>query len=1386
VTPGGRAEHPSKWPRRKQRRDAPRFFICGHGSDQGTEERPRGPRLLQVIRIDAPRLLRRVRRGARHHLRHAVALAALALAAAPGTAAAATFTFNPVADTYTSADTPDTNFGTTATVRTDASPAGTAYLRFDVQGLQGTVTKASLRLYAATAGSSSKVDLRSVSSTTWGETAVTYNTQPSVGSGIVSSIGTYSSKTFVEFDATPLVQGSGLVSMALTTPSTTSRSFTSREGTSSNRPQLVVEATDTVAPQVTVSQPEDGAVVGPAPTFNGTAGTTPGDSSAVTVRIYAGSTATGLPVQSVTATQSAGAWSKAVTQPLTTGTYTVQAEQQDTSGNIGRSVPRTFTVDARPPTVFTFAPAADAYTRADAPASNYGSATSLRVDGDAVANSYLRFNVGGLQGMVKKATLRVFSTTSGTTAGVDLRSVASTNWGETSLNFNSAPAIGSSIASHVGAFASGQWVTFDATSLVNGSGPVSMALTTTSTSARTFSSREDPANPPQLVVEASDGVAPAVSLLEPPDGAITADPTPTLSGAAGAAQGDASTVSARIYSGDAPTGTPVQTVTATRSAGLWGAAAEPLADGTYTAQAAQSDAAGNIGFSAPSTFVVDSTGPAVTLDDPADGVGIDDPTPTLSGAAGTAAGDSSTVRVRIYAGGSAAGTPRQTLTATPGSGGWSVTASALPDGVYSAVADQSDGAGNIEVTAPHSFTVDTTAPSPSVTEPAAGVATSDSTPAVRGTAGTATGDSNTVEVRIYGGSSATGSPVQTDTATPSDGEWSLDAAPALADGTYTVEARQADGAGNLGVSAPATFRIDANAAPVVTLRQPVDGAAVSTATPTFRGGAGRAPGDAGSVTVKVRSGGSVTGALVETLTAPIAGDGSWSVAASPALPAGTYTVEAEQLNSASGTGTSAPVTFTVDLTPPDTVIDTGPADPDESTTASFTFHATESPATFQCSVDGAAYATCSSGQDFAGLQDRQHTFAVRAIDRAGNSDATPATFSWNVDTVPPSVTLTEPAAGTSSTVTTPTYRGTAGTAGGDSDSVTVKVYAGNGVSGTPAQTLTASRSSASWSVATTTGLADGTYTAQAEQRDAAGNVGTSAPTTFVVTPAVIAATGDIACDPLSSSFNGGLGSTTSCRQKYTSDLLVGQALDAVLPLGDLQYECSGYNAYLQSYDLSWGRLKPITFPIPGNHEYDASGGTDCDSTGQASGYFRYFGEKAGDPSKGYYSFDIGSWHLIVLNSNDGCTIVLCKTGSAQEQWLKADLAAHPNRCTLASWHSPRYSSATNTNSTLALWKDLYAAGADVILNGHIHNYERFAPQDYNGVADPTNGIREFVVGTGGRSHGAFSTTIAANSEVRDASTYGVLKLTLHADSYDWKFLPEAGKTFTDSGSSACH
>ncbi len=276
---------------------------------------------------------------------------------------------------------------------------------------------------------------------------------------------------------------------------------------------------------------------------------------------------------------------------------------------------------------------------------------------------------------------------------------------------------------------------------------------------------------------------------------------------------------------------------------------------------------------------------------------------------------------------------------------------------------------------------------------------------------------------------------------------------------------------------------------------------------------------------------------------------------------------------------------------------------------------------------------------------------------------------------------------------------------------------------------------------------------------------------------VIAAAGDIACDPGDASYNHGNGAAGVCQMKATADLIAGRAPTAVLALGDTQYEDGALTKFQQSYDPTWGRFKAITHPAVGNHEYGTRG---------ASGYFSYFGAAAGDPTKGYYSFEIGAWHAIVLNSNCG-PVGGCGAGSPQERWLREDLTASTSKtCMLAAWHHPRFSSGLHGSNTAydAFFRDLYDAKAELILNGHDHTYERFAPQNPRGEVELDRGIREFVVGTGGRSHYPFI-SIIRNSEVRNNDAFGVLVLTLHPSSFDWEFVPGGGKTFSDKGSARC-
>jgi hypothetical protein len=303
-------------------------------------------------------------------------------------------------------------------------------------------------------------------------------------------------------------------------------------------------------------------------------------------------------------------------------------------------------------------------------------------------------------------------------------------------------------------------------------------------------------------------------------------------------------------------------------------------------------------------------------------------------------------------------------------------------------------------------------------------------------------------------------------------------------------------------------------------------------------------------------------------------------------------------------------------------------------------------------------------------------------------------------------------------------------------------------------------------------------TARTRPRDARGRLTAAlAAVSLLAAPAaapaadpVLAAAGDIACAP------GSTVDATHCRQLGVSSLVLSQRPDMVATLGDNQYGSGSYADYLGAFDPSWGRLKPLLRPAAGNHEYALSP--------LAPGYTSYFGAPAQA-----YSYDLGTWHVVSLNSNCGETSCADRSygqvSAAEVRWLQADLDAHPGQCTLAYWHHPLFSSSDLGGSpgVRPLWSALYAHGADVVLAGHDHHYERLAPRDPAGARDP-KGLRSFVVGTGGRSLIGFPATLSAASEDHESS-FGALFLTLRPGGYEWAFRREDGSV-ADSGSAPCH
>ena len=594
----------------------------------------------------------------------------------------------------------------------------------------------------------------------------------------------------------------------------------------------------------------------------------------------------------------------------------------------------------------------------------------------------------------------------------------------------------------------------------------------------------------------------------------------------------------------------------------------------------------------------------------------------------------------------------------------------LSQGAHSFQVKARDAAGNESAAASRSWTVDTLAP-PSPTIDSAPSDPSNSTSASFGFSDSESGVSFRCQLDGAGFS---------DCSSPQGYS-------GLSQGSHSFQVKARDAAGNESVAASRSWTIDSNA-PAVTLTAPANGSATANPTPTFSGAAGALLTDSMTVTVKIYSGSTPTGTPVQTLTTTRTGS-SWSAAASPALAEGIYTAQAEQGDFAGNTGQSSANTLTVDLTAP-------------------------------------------------------------------------------------AISLTSPAQGSSTTEPRPTFSGAAGTAPRDSSSITVRVYSGSLPSGTPLQILTTTaQGGGAYSIIASSALQAGTYTARAEQNDSVGNTGLSSANTFSITAPVLLAAGDIA------SCEAGDGDTATAA-------LVNQNPEAtVVTLGDHVYSNGTASEFANCYNPTWGQFKSRTRPAVGDHEY---------GTPNAAGYYNYFanqlapyGPSATDPTRGYYSYDIGAWHVAALNSTCYVASIGCNR-NVMEQWFVDDLNAHPTACSLAIVHEPRYSSGNvhgNNAQMQALWQIAYEHGVDLILSASEHDYERFAPMDAVGNADPVNGMREIVVGTGGYFRYGLG-TLQPNSQVWNGDTFGVLKLTLSAGSYGWEFVPVAGETFTDSGSTACH
>jgi hypothetical protein len=603
-------------------------------------------------------------------------------------------------------------------------------------------------------------------------------------------------------------------------------------------------------PSVTIEAPANGgSTSNQRPLFSGASSDS---EDLITVEIYAGSSATGTPVQTMALLLPtvSGAWSAEPEAPLAQGHYTAVAEQTNEASETGTSTAVTFTVDTTPPTVTI-----------DAVPSPTDDPTPT-LSGDAHVE----------EGSEEVVTVTIYEgdTTAGTTVGAP-HSLATSDeaWQYTPPHL-----------------ADGTYTAQATRRDEAGNLGISSAVTFT-----------------------VDTTPPAVSLN--PVKSPTDEPEPTLSGDAGVEAGDDTTVAVTIYKGNT-TGTVAAGPTAVTAVdGTWKYTPPHLSDGTYTAQASQQDAAGNTGMSAPATFTIDTIPPAVSITEPANISELHVSRPTFSGLAGHADGDEQSVTLKIYEAEGSSGSPVQTVEhLTPVDGKWT-TMTSLPDGAYRAVAEQSDEAGNTG-TSTVQFRIETHSPAVTLTTTGlvqrAGGPVSGPTPSFTGTAASELEDES-VLVKIYSGTSTSPSPRRTVDGSRDGSIWT--AGPItepLPDGTYTAQAEQEDHEGQIGVSASSTFTVDADP-PLVTLTSPAEDSSATGSSQVLSGSAGTAEGDLSTITIELFKGSTITGTSLEAVTVQASG-GSWSGAFGGLSP-GTYTAQAEQHDDVGNTGHSTPVTFTV-------------------------------------------------------------------------------------------------------------------------------------------------------------------------------------------------------------------------------------------------------------------------------------------------------------------------------------------------------------------------------------------------------------------------------------------------------------------------------------------
>jgi len=805
---------------------------------------------------------------------------------------------------------------------------------------------------------------------------------------------------------------------------------------------------DTTPPDVTIS-----AVASPTkettPTLTGDAGLAVGDEPTVSVTIYEGAIVGGNVIASAEVPAGTGVWSYQ-TPDLADGTYTAQATQSDEAGNVGTSAAVTFRVDTTPPAV-TIDPV-------PTPAKD----TEPTLAGAA----------GVALGDEPTVTVKIHE--------------------------------GSSVSGKVlvskGVMASGDAWSYKSAHLADG----------TYTAQATQSDEAGNVGTSAAVTFRVDTTPPVVSIDAVPT--PTNDAEPLLSGTGGVTLGDEPRVTVTIYEGASVSGKVLLSEAVAVNSGAWSYKSAHLADGTYTAQASQSDEAGNVGTSAAVTFRVDTTPPAVSIEQPP--TPSKDTEPTLIGDAGVEPGDHASVTVTIYAGDSTAGSVVESKSVTASGGKWSYKVARLADGTYTAQAFQTDEAGNVGTSAAVTFRVDTTPPAVSIE--AVPTPTNDEEPVLSGAAGVSLGDEPSVTITIYAGASVGGKVVVAQAVSGAGGTWSYKAAH-LTEGEYTAQASQSDEAGNVGFGKAVTFSVDTTP-PAVSLTSPESHVELNGSRPTFSGSAGDEPGDDPLITLKIYSGSSVSDSLYTKVEVKPEADHHWTTGVDgPALPNGEYTAIAEQSDDAGNVGKSKPpVTFTIaTVVTLDTSrfvqrasgLFTGPTPSFDGTAGTVSGDGESVILSIYEGVvaSGTPLVKLEGKLNGAGawavgpvprLEDGTYIVQAEQVD-SGVKYLVEATFT--VDTNSPQPVITAPANSSTTFIPSQAIEGSAGTEEGDLPTIMVHLYAGPAVAGAPLQTIaTAAAADGSWS-ATFGGLSPGTYTAQAEQGDDVGNVGYSNAVTFTFT-----------------------------------------------------------------------------------------------------------------------------------------------------------------------------------------------------------------------------------------------------------------------------------------------